>query len=172
MGMVIVYTGNGKGKTTAALGLILRASGYGKKILLIQFIKNNLSGELKALRKFKGVKVIQGGKGFVGIMGDKLSFSEHQNFAQQTLEKLVKEIKSGNWDLVVADEILGALAGKLIKLSDVLDLLKIKLDDLDLVLTGRGAPKEIINLAEIVTEMKEIKHPFKQGILGKKGIDF
>ena len=179
-GIIIVYTGNGKGKTTAALGLILRTSGYNKKILLVQFIKNSFSGELKSLKKLKGVKVSQGGKGFVGILGDKLSLAEHRKTALETLEKLNKEIKSEKWDLIVADEILGALCGKLIKLQDVLKSLKNKQslslrdksDNLDLVLTGRKAPKEIINLADLVTEMKEIKHPFKKGIFGKKGIDF
>ncbi|MDO8570828.1 MAG: cob(I)yrinic acid a,c-diamide adenosyltransferase [Candidatus Daviesbacteria bacterium] len=170
--MVIVYTGNGKGKTTAALGLILRSSGYGKKILLIQFIKNSFSGELKSLKKIKGVKVIRGGRGYVGIMGDKLSLEEHKKVAQKTLKKLSHEIKSGNWDLIVADEILGALTGKLIKLADVLEIIKKKPENLDLVLTGRGTPKEIINLSDLATEMKEIKHPFKSGKMAKKGIDY
>lgn len=178
--MVIVYTGNGKGKTTAALGLILRASGYNKKILLVQFIKNTFSGELKSLKLLKNLKIIRGGKGFVGILGDKLPLEEHKKSASETLGKLNKEIKSGKWDLIVADEILGALCGKLIKLQDVLKSLKNKQslslrdkpDSLDIVLTGRKVPKEIINLADLVTEMKEIKHPFKKGIFGKKGIDF
>lgn len=170
--MIIVYTGNGKGKTTTALGLILRSSGYGKKILLIQFIKNSFSGELKTLKNIKEVKVNQGGRGFVGILGDKLCLEDHRKAALETLTKLDKEIKSDSWDLIVADEILGALAGKLIKLSDVLEIIKTKPNNLDLVLTGRSAPKEIINLADLVTEMQEIKHPFKKGILGKQGIDF
>lgn len=171
-GMIIVYTGNGKGKTTAALGLILRSSGYGKKILLVQFVKNSFSGELKTLRKLKGVRVVQGGKGYVGIMGDKLSLEEHKKSAFETLRKLKKEVELGNWDLIVADEILGALVGKLIRLSDVLELLKSKPENLDLILSGREAPKEIINLADLVTEMKEIKHPFKSGIMAKEGIDY
>ena len=170
--MIIVYTGDGKGKTTAALGLVLRSSGYGKKILLVQFIKNSFSGELKVLKKLKGVGVSQGGKGFVGIMGDKLSLEEHKKAAQETLNKLSREIKSEKWDLIVADEILGALTGKLVELSEVLEILKTKPVDLDLVLTGRNTPKEIINLADLVTEMKEIKHPFKSGIMAIKGIDY
>lgn len=170
--MVIVYTGNGKGKTTAALGLILRASGYNKKILLVQFLKNSFSGELKSLKRIKGVKVSQGGKGFVGILGDKLPLAEHKKVALETLKKLSQEVESKKWDLIIADEILGALAGKLIKLDQVLELLKTKPEKLNLVLTGRYAPKKIIDLADLVTEMKEIKHPFKKMILAKKGIDY
>lgn len=171
-GLVIVYTGDGKGKTTAALGLAIRALGYQRKILLVQFIKNSFSGELKILKRLKNLKIIRGGKGFVGILGDKLNLEEHREAAQETLNKLSHEMKYGNWDLIVIDEILGALTGKLIKLDQVLELLKTKPEKVDLVLTGRKTPKEIINLADLVTEMKEIKHPFKKGILAKEWIDY
>lgn len=171
-GLVIVYTGNGKGKTTAALGLVIRASGYKNKVLIIQFIKNTFSGEIKSLKLFKSVKVIQGGKGFVGILGDKLSLEEHKKAAQEALEKLSREILSGKWDLVIADEILGAVAGKLLNVSQAIELIKSKPVNLNLVLTGRNAPKEIIKMADLVTEMKEIKHPFRKGMLAKEGIDY
>lgn len=169
--MVIVYTGEGKGKTTAALGLVVRAVGYKKKCLIVQFGKNSFSGELKSLKKLK-IKFIQGGKGFVKIMGDKLPLSEHKKAAEQTYNILYKEVTSGEWDLVVADEIIGAAVSKLISFAEILQLVKNKPQGLDLVLTGRHASKKLVKLADLVTEMKEIKHPFQKGIQAKKGIDF
>lgn len=171
-GLVIVYTGDGKGKTTTALGLILRASGYNKKILLVQFIKNSFSGELKSLKKLEGLKIIRGGKGFVGILGDKLPLEEHKNAAVATFNKLNNEIISGKWDLVVVDEIIGAVSGKLLDAELVLDLIDRKPDFVDLVMTGCNASKEIIERSDLVSEIKSIKHPFDKGIKAKKGIDF
>lgn len=171
--MVVVYTGNGKGKTTAALGLTLREVGYKRKCLIIQFNKAWFTGELVGLKKLSPyVKIIQGGKGFVGILGDRKDISEHRKAAQKTFALLEKEILSGKWDVVVADEIIGSIVGNLITLQEVLNLVKNKPDGLDLVLTGRHAPKALIEVADLVTEMKEIKHPFKAGIMAKKGIDF
>lgn len=172
-GLVIVYTGNGKGKTTAALGLAVRALGYGKKVLIVQFGKAKFSGEIKSLSKFKpSINIIQGGRGFVGILGDKLSFQEHKMKAYKTWEKLYQEVIFGKWDLVIVDEIIGALAGRLLTINQLLKLIKDKPDRLDLVLTGRHAPAALIKQADLVTEMTEIKHPFRKGILAKKGIDF
>ncbi len=172
-GLVIVYTGNGKGKTTAALGLVLRAVGYKRKCLIIQFNKAWFTGELVGIKKLSPlVKIIQGGKGFVGILGDRKNISEHKAAAQKTLKLLLKEIVSGRWDVIVADEIIGSIIGKLIKLESVLGLIKNKPEGLDLVLTGRKAPKKLIDIADLVTEMKELKHPFQSGIMAKKGIDF
>lgn len=171
--MVIVYTGEGKGKTTAALGLALRAVGYQKKILIVQFGKNSFSGELESIKKLKPyIKIIQGGKGFVKILGDKLSLEEHQKAAEKTLAKLSVEINSGKWDIVIADEILGAVSSELINLNKVLKTIKFKPCDLDLVLTGHHAASQIIAEADLVTEMKMIKHPFEKGILAKEGIDY
>lgn len=170
--MVIIYTGNGKGKTTAALGLVLRASGYNKKCLIIQFGKIWFTGELKSLKSLKSVKIIQGGKGFVGILGDKLPLEEHKKAALDTFELLYKEVMSDNWDVVVADEIIGATVARLIPLSKVVKLITAKPQEVDLILTGRNAPKELIDMADLVTEMKVIKHPFEKGIKAKKGVDF
>ncbi|OGE20084.1 cob(I)yrinic acid a,c-diamide adenosyltransferase [Candidatus Daviesbacteria bacterium RIFCSPLOWO2_01_FULL_43_38] len=171
--MVIVYTGEGKGKTTAALGLALRAAGYKKKILIVQFGKAAFSGELEPLKLLKPyIKVIQGGKGFVGIKGDKLPREEHKKAAQKTYNYICKETISGKWDVVVADEIIGTVAAKLVSLSQVLKLIKDKPQSLDLVLTGRLAHQKLIAIADLVTEMKSIKHPFTKGIQAKEGIDF
>lgn len=171
-GLVIVYTGNGKGKTTAALGLAVRAAGYNRRILLVQFGKNQPSGEIKSLKLLKSLKIIRGGKGFVGILGDKLSLEEHKKSAQDTYQILYKELLSGKWDLVIADEIIGAIKGGLVSLKQVLLLVGDKPRDADLVLTGRFAPAQLIKAADLVTEMKEIKHPFVKGIQAKRGIDY
>jgi cob(I)alamin adenosyltransferase len=172
-GLVVVYTGNGKGKTTAALGIILRSLGYDKKVLLVQFGKNSFSGELTALKKFGSqVKIIQGGLGFVGILGDNKKIDEHRISACKTLGILEREMLSGKWDLVVADEIIGAVIGSLIDEADLLNLIALKPDNIDFVLTGRRAGKELIEKADLVTEMKKVKHPYEKGIKAKKGIDF
>ncbi len=170
--MVIIYTGEGKGKTTAALGLALRAAGYGKKVLIVQFGKAKFSGELKSLKLLKTVKIIQGGKGFVKILGDKISFKEHKKTAHDTYDYIYKEAISKKWDLIIADEIIGAVSGKLLNLTQVLKLIKDKPQDLDLVLTGRNAPVTLIKRADLVTEMVSKKHPFEKGISAKEGIDF
>ncbi len=170
-GLIIVYTGEGKGKTTAALGLVLRAIGYKRKCLIVQFGKNSFSGELKSLKRLK-IKIIQGGKGFVKILGDKLPFAEHKKAARDTFDILYKEVVSGKWDVVVADEVVGAVSSKLLPESFLVKLIKAKLKELDLILTGHHASEKLIALADLVTEMKDVKHPYKKGIMAKKGIDF
>lgn len=172
-GLVIVYTGEGKGKTTAALGLVLRAVGYKRKCLIVQFGKIWFTGELAGVKKLSPyVEFIQGGKGFVKILGDRLPLADHKKAAQQTFALLEKKIKSNKYDVVVADEIVGAVYSKLLTLTKVLQLIKQKPVKLDLVLTGHHASKELIDIADLATEMKEVKHPYQKGILAKKGIDF
>lgn len=172
-GLVIIYTGEGKGKTTAALGLVLRASGYNKKCLIIQFGKSWFTGEIKGIKKLSpSVKILQGGKGFVGILGDQLKKEEHKKAAQKTFDILYKEVISDKWDVVVADEIIGSLKGGLLEIDETIKLITDKPQRVDLILTGRYAPNELIQLADLVTEMKEVKHPFQKGILAKKGVDF
>lgn len=170
-GLVILYTGEGKGKTTAAVGLAVRAAGYNKKILIVQFGKNSFSGEIKSLKKLN-LKIIQGGKGFVKILGDKLPLSEHKKKALETFNMLYKEVLSGKWDVVVADEIIGAASSGLLPENLVVKLIQAKSRGLNLVLTGHHASKKLIEMADLVTEMKAVKHPFQKGILAKKGIDF
>lgn len=172
-GLVILYTGEGKGKTTAALGLVLRAVGYKRRCLIIQFGKAWFTGELEGIQKLAPlVKIIQGGKGFVGILGDKLPLKEHKKAARETFNLLYDEVKSGKWDVVVADEIVGAVSSGLLSESLAVKLVKAKSQDLDLVLTGHHASQKLIEMADLVTEMKPVKHPFEKGILAKKGIDF
>ncbi len=172
-GLVILYTGEGKGKTTAALGIILRAVGYKKKCLMIQFGKAWFTGELAGIKKLSPlVKIIQGGKGFLNILGDRIPLAKHKLAAKQAFDVLYKEVMSDKWDIVVADEIVGSAAAGVLPEELVVKLIKDKPAGLDLVLTGHHASKKLISMADLVTEMKEIKHPYQQGILAKKGIDF
>lgn len=172
-GLVVLYTGEGKGKTTAALGIILRAAGYKKKCLMVQFGKAWFTGELAGIKKLAPlVKIIQGGKGFINLLGDKTPITKHKKAAEDAFAVLYNEIMSGKWDIVVADEIVGAVAYGMIKEKQVLSLILEKPAKLDLVLTGHHAGKKLIQAADLVTEMTEIKHPFQKGILAKQGIDF
>lgn len=179
--MIIVFTGNGKGKTTAALGQMIRVIGQGKNALMIQFIKGPWrSGEdyfsdfleslkIRGLGKFK---IKKGGLGFVGILGDKLPIEKHKQAAQKALKECKKAIKNKHWHLIVLDEVNVALNLKLIKEKEILNLIKNFPEDRILILTGREAPSKIINLADLVTEMKEIKHPFSLGKKAKITIEF
>ena len=173
-GLVIVYTGNGKGKTTAALGMALRAVGYNHKICLIQFIKGSWPyGEMESAKRLEPeLELIITGKGFVGIIDDKSPREEHVKIAKEAIQISKEKIQSGNYNIVILDEVNYAINLGLIELNDVLELIKSKPENLNLVLTGNHAKNEIIDAADLVTEMKEIKHPFKSGIKAKKGIDF
>lgn len=173
-GLVIVYTGGGKGKTTAALGLALRAIGYNHKVCMIQFIKGSWHyGEMDSSKKLAPeFELIAVGKGFVGIMDDKSPREEHEKIAEEAIKICKEKISSRNFDLVILDEVNYAIDLGLINIEDIIELIKTKPDSLDVVLTGNNAKQEIIDLADLVTEMKEIKHPFKSGIKAKKGIDF
>ena len=173
-GLTIVYTGKGKGKTTAALGIVLRAIGYGKKICMIQFIKGSWHyGELYSSNRLEPeFEMVAIGKGFVGIIDDKSSKEDHKNIANEAIKISREKIQSGKYDIIILDEINYAIKLGLIKVEDVIDLIKSKPEKLDLVLTGNYAVNEIIDLADLVTEMREIKHPFQKGIKARKGIDF
>ncbi len=173
-GLVLINTGSGKGKTTAALGIALRASGYGLKGVMIQFIKGSwFYGEKKSFQLLSpNFRLITHGKGFVGIIDDKLPFEEHKKIAQEALEIAKKEVICKDNDIVILDEINYAAKGNLITTQDIIDLIKMKEKTIDLILTGNYADQSIIDLADTVTEMKEIKHAFNKGNLAKKGIDF
>ena len=173
-GLVIVYTGGGKGKTTAALGMALRAVGYGHKICMIQFIKGSWHyGEMDSSKKLTPeFELMAVGKGFVGILDDTSPKEEHEKYAREAIQTCKEKILSEKYDLIILDEINYAVNLGLINIESVMELIKIKPKKLDLVLTGNHAKEEIIELADLVTEMKEIKPPFKSGIKAKKGIDF
>ena len=167
-GLIIVHTGDGKGKTTAALGLAIRAFGAGLKILILQFIKGQRrSGELEALNAL-GIEVRQLGLGFI----TQDNFDEQRQLARTALELARQEILSGKWDLIVLDEINYAVKFGLLDAADVLALIKIRPLQMHLVFTGRDALAELIDAADLVTEMKLIKHPFQKGIAAQAGIEF
>lgn len=173
-GLIIVYTGDGKGKTTAALGTVLRALGYDWKVLIIQFIKGSWTyGEMKGLKRLEPdveLKIL--GKGFVGIIDDTKPVEEHQAAAEVALRTAIEDVASDKYDLIILDEINVALSLGLIDLAQVKKLLTDRPKRLHLILTGRNAPQELIDMADLVTEMKEIKHPYQKGILAQKGVDF
>ena len=173
-GLVIVYTGGGKGKTTAALGMALRAVGYGHKVCMIQFIKGSWHyGEMDSSKKLAPeFELVAIGKGFVGILDDTSPKEDHEKYAEEAIKVCKDKILSEKYDLIILDEINYAVNLSLINIKNVVDLIKLKPKKLDLVLTGNHAKEEILKLADLVTEMKEIKHPFQSGIKAKKGIDF
>jgi len=173
-GLVMIYTGDGKGKTTAALGMALRAAGHGKKTLIVQFIKSfKRYGELKFVKKFDcGIEIKTLGKGYVGIKGDRFPLKEHKKAAGEALEFAREQILSRKYDIVVLDEIHIALNKKLVSIKQVIELIRMKPPDLHLVLTGRGAPQELFQHADLISEVKQIKHPFQKGVLAQKGIEF
>jgi cob(I)alamin adenosyltransferase len=172
-GLVIVYTGDGKGKTTAALGMAMRAAGHRKKTLIIQFVKSfKRYGEVKFAKKFDcGIEIKTMGKGYVGMKGDVHPFEEHVKAAKKTLKFASEQIQSGKYQIIVLDEINIALDKKLLTVKEVAELIKQKPPHLHLVLTGRNAPRKLIGLADLVSEVKEIKHPFKKRTPAQKGIE-
>jgi cob(I)alamin adenosyltransferase len=167
-GLVHVYTGDGKGKTTAALGLAMRAVGQGMKVAFIQFLKGLPCGELFFAQQYKPFEIVQ-----ISV-GDSFKKSKEQlsQEAQQTLAYAEQEIVSGKYDLVILDEILIAINQGLISIKQVLDLLDTKPGSVELVLTGRKAPPEIVQRADLVTEMLMIKHPFNEGTSARRGIEY
>ena len=170
--LTIVYTGNGKGKTTAALGLALRAAAAGKKVAIIQFVKSPAaSGEVRVFKRLKlPVTIEAAGIGFVGIFHDQHTKAEHAAAAKKALARAKACLRS--YDVVILDEINGAIHGKLITASSVLALIAAKPRRCTLVLTGRMAPRRLIEKADLVTEMKEIKHPYTKGWPAQPGIDY
>ena len=170
----MVFTGDGKGKTTASLGIALRAAGYDMKVCMIQFVKGSqVTGELRGSQLLApSFRIIRGGKGFVRNVRDKKSLSQHLAAARKALRLSERIISSGAYDIVILDEINYAMSAKLIKVRPVLDLIRRKPADVSLVLTGRRAPHSIINAADLVTEMRKIKHPYDKGVSARKGIDF
>ena len=173
-GLTIIYTGKGKGKTTAALGIALRATGYNKKICMIQFIKGSWHyGEMSSSKRLEPeFEMVAVGKGFVGILDDNSPREDHEKIAQEAIKISNEKIHSGKYDIVILDEVNYAVNLQLISINDVLNLIKDKPSDVDLVLTGNYAKDEVIEMADLVTEMKQVKHPFQRGIKAKEGIDF
>ncbi|HEX8960288.1 MAG TPA: cob(I)yrinic acid a,c-diamide adenosyltransferase [Geobacteraceae bacterium] len=173
-GLVVVITGNGKGKTTAALGLALRACGHGMRVCIIQFMKGDLyAGEWDGIKKMDcAIELHATGKGFCGIRGNPYPWKEHRANAQDAVDLVREKIASGAFDLMILDEINNALKLKLVDLEQVLGIVRVKPPLMHLVLTGRDAHPEVIALADTVSEVREVKHAYRKGIEPQPGIDY
>jgi len=169
--MVHVYTGNGKGKTTASIGLGLRASGHGFRVLMIQFMKGDIKyGELEAVKNIPNFEIIQFGRpDFV----DKDNPAQIDiDLARKGLEHARTAVEKGIADVLILDEINVAVEWKLVSAQEVLDIVKSRPKNMEIILTGRYAPREFIDIADTVTEMKEVKHPYMKGIMARKGVEY
>lgn len=167
--LVHIYTGDGKGKTTAALGLAMRAKGSGLTVLIVQFLKGRDTGELKALRKL-GIPVIRSDvKKFIPYMNpEELKMCKQEQSA--CFDKVQEE--AAQYDLVVLDEIFGAVSTGMVAESELIHFVKTKAESVELVLTGRDASDEMIGLADYVSEIQSLKHPYDKGIQARRGIEF
>lgn len=191
LGLVHVYTGKGKGKTSMALGLALRAVGHNLSIYIIQFMKSGDSGEIFAINKhLPNIKLVQFGK---NAIADKqlqihefgnphipkdlgnykfLSDEEEKEPARRALEHAFNIATARTHDILILDEINYALSKKLISVEEILELIKTKNKNTELILTGRNAPPEIVEIADYVTELNEISHPYQKNIMARQGIDY
>jgi cob(I)alamin adenosyltransferase len=167
-GLIQVYTGDGKGKTTAALGQAIRACGQGLKVIFIQFLKSQSGGEHNFAEKFKPFEIIQFGKGDLFKKPDDELLRE----TGEAYEFAKKALVSGRYDLVILDEIFVAHWRGFLSLQQVLDLMQMKPANVELIMTGRKAPQEVVKRADLVTEMLLIKHPFSEGVQQRKGIEY
>ncbi|MFN4306304.1 cob(I)yrinic acid a,c-diamide adenosyltransferase [Sulfurihydrogenibium azorense] len=181
--MIYIFTGNGKGKTTAAIGTAIRALGNGEKVLFIQFMKDEtITSEAKILRKLENITLKSfGRKGFY-LPKDMLEKNpDLVKYGVKPLEEIDKKLayeglefvreNIENSDLIVLDEVCIAIYFGLLKVEDVIDLLK-KFPQKDFIITGRNCPQELLDIADLITEMKEVKHPYQKGIKAKKGLDY
>jgi len=172
-GLIVVITGNGKGKTTSALGMTVR-SGYDMSVSIIQFMKGDLyAGEWDGIKKLGDkVELISTGKGFCGIQGNPYSHEEHRENAQSAIQLAGQKIESGQVDILILDEINNAIKLRLVDLEQLLAIIKRKPPLMHLVLTGRDAHPDIIELADTVSEVNEIKHAYRKEIEPQPGIDY
>lgn len=173
-GYIQLYIGHGKGKTTAALGLGLRAVGNGMKVLLIQFLKGTQTGELESIATFGEVfevKRIGEHKKFFWKLTDEEK-EGYRKKVQQEIEVIDDLVRYGDYDLIILDEIFGALTNGMVYEEQVLYWLESKSPNIELVLTGRDAPKEVMNRADLITRMEPVKHYYQQGVLSRKGIEY
>ena len=170
-GLILLNTGNGKGKSTAAFGQALRAAGSGLKVCIVQFIKgNDRTGEAKAFARFTdSIEFYVKGSGFTWKIKDK---EEAIHTARDAFEFAKEKINSGLYDMVVLDELTYLISYKMVPEDEVIELLENRPDKLHLVITGRNASKRLIEAADLVTEMVEVKHPYQKGIKAQRGIEF
>ncbi|WP_010238459.1 cob(I)yrinic acid a,c-diamide adenosyltransferase [Clostridium arbusti] len=173
-GYIQVYTGNGKGKTTAAVGLGVRAAGDGYSVFMVQFLKSGSTGELESIKKLApNFKIFRFEKkrGFFWNLNDSEK-SELKTEIQDAYNFCVDTLKNNRCDILIMDEIMGALSNELVSKDQLLSLIEYKPDNMELILTGRNVPEEIANKADLITEMKEIKHYFSKGVPAREGIEY
>lgn len=171
-GLIHIYCGDGKGKTTAAVGLAVRCAGRGNKVLLVQFLKSRDSGELYSLAKLPDIEVMRGkeSKKFTFQMNEEEKHAlliEHNKMFEQVLEK----IKNGDYSLLILDEVIGALNAKVFEMPKLIEFLRHKPENLEVVLTGRNPAPELVEIADYVSEMRKVKHPMDNGIMAREGIE-
>jgi cob(I)alamin adenosyltransferase len=174
-GLTLIFTGNGKGKTTAAVGLAVRAAGNRMRVFFLQFIKGQWkTGERDILRSLPGVDLEVTGRGFTieRLRNPKIPLKDHTAAAVHGWQVAQQIVLEGEYDVVVLDEILGAIKAGLVPLDEVVELVRSKPPTLHLVLTGRGAPPELVDIADLVSEIQPIKHPLQRGIKAQRGIEF
>lgn len=166
-----IYTGNGKGKTTAAIGQAIRAAGVGYKSLIIQFMKEYPYSELQALQHFQKYIAVEQYCGDDFVYKKELPSENEKRKAKLALQKVEDEFSKDNYDIIILDEIIVSIYFKLIELQDVINIIKNKPASKELILTGRYCPQELIELADLVTEMSEVKHYYQKGITSRKGFE-
>jgi len=173
-GLIVVITGSGKGKTTTALGIAVRACGHNLRTSIIQFMKGDIyAGEWDGIKKMNcQVELIPTGKGFCGIQGNPYPYKEHRKNAQEAIELARQKMGSGQFDVLILDEINNALSLHLVDLEQVVEMIQTKPPRMHLVLTGRDAHPQVIELADTVSEIVEIKHAYRKGISPQPGIDY
>lgn len=172
-GYIQIYTGNGKGKTTAAMGLSIRAAGNGMKVCIVQFLKAWKTGELNSLEKLDNIDVFrfQTIKKFTWQLNEE-EFNALKLEVKKTYDFILEVFEEKKYDVVIVDEIMGALGAKLLTEQEVLYLMDRKPETIELVMTGRNPTEAIINKADLVTEMNPIKHYYEQGVKSREGIEF
>jgi cob(I)alamin adenosyltransferase len=169
---ILLFTGDGKGKTTAAMGMALRASGHRMKTLVIQFVKSDpTTGELSACRQLPGCEIVQTGRGFVPERTDP-AFQEHISAASEGLHLTEKALSSGKYALVVLDEICTAICKGLLDEEKVIDAVRMGTSGMCIVMTGRNATAGLVSIADTVTDMRMVKHGFHDGWEGQKGVEY
>jgi len=174
-GLTLIFTGNGKGKTTAAVGLTIRAAGNRMRVFFLQFIKGQWkTGEREILRGTPGIDLEVTGRGFTieRLRNPKIPLADHAAAAAHGWQVAQQIVREGEYDMVVLDEILGAIKAGLVPLDEVVELVRSKPATLHLVLTGRGAPQALVEVADLVSEIQPVKHPLEQGIKAQRGIEF
>ena len=170
-GYLQIYTGNGKGKTTAALGQAVRAAGSGLKTFIVMFMKDHPYGEIKMIDQLGNLVRLEQYGNDAFVLAKQLPLAEDRMAAQQALARIREIMNSGEYDIIIMDEVCVAIHFELLKTEDVLCLLNEKPDPVEIILTGRYCPPEFIEMADLVTEMLEIKHYYPKGVIARRGIE-